>query len=211
MRTFTSLITEALSDDFAPSKYQAQVGLWINDCLRLMARNAHIPLSDDTSSPSVVAGTASYSLPTDLVRVVEVWNTSTHEPLEEVDQTWIDDQPATSGTPQAYALYQGNLVLWPTPSAVTPIQLRYISTSADLAGSDPLAGVIPDEHAETVVTYCRWHLFRMEDDVEMATYWQAQHEAAFIKLKADLQHRGRRVRQVPGMWRTTRAPRFVRP
>lgn len=213
-RTFSSLVTEALGNDFDSSTYSTQVGIWVNDCLRLLARNAHIPLADATNSPTIVSGTASYALPSDFVRVVEVWNTSLHEPLEEVDQTWIDDQDAATGVPTAYALYGANIVFYPTPNAgvsTIPIQLRYIKTSADISGANPLSGVIPDEYGDVIVAYCRWHLFRMEDDVEMASFWENQFNLGFAKLKADLQKRGAGVRQVPGMWKTTRRPRFSRP
>lgn len=210
-RTFSSIVTEALGNDFDSTTYSTQAGIWVNDCLRLLARNAHIPLSDATNSPTIVAGTASYSLPSDFIRAVEVWNTSTHEPLEQVDQSWIDQQAAASGTPEAFALYQGNIVFYPTPSAATSIQLRYIKTSSDLSGVNPLSGVIPDEYGDVIVDYLRWHLFRMEDDVQLAAFWEAQFNEAFAALKADLQKRGNATRQIPGMWRSEKRPRFVRP
>lgn len=209
-RTFSSVVTEALSDDFDSSKYSTLTGQWLNDALKLMARSSRIPLADVTHNPTVVAGTASYPLPADFVRLVDVWNTETHDPLVEADQSWIDDQPAASGTPTVYALYGNTIVFYPTPAQASPVQLRYIKTSADLSGTGAISGVIPDEYGDTLVAYCRWHLFRAEDDIEMSLFWKSEFNETFQKLKADLQLRSNSVRQIPGQSRS-RAPRFVRP
>lgn len=209
-RTFTSVVAEALGDDFAESKYGTRVGTWLNDALKLMARSSRIPLAEATSTPTIVAGTSSYPLPADFIRLVEVWNTATRDPLTEADPAWINDQAVASGVPYAYALSGNTIVFYPTPSAATTLQLRYIKTSADLSGTGAISGVIPDEYGDALVAYCRWHLFRAEDDIEMSVFWKNEFNETFQKLRADLQMRSNAVRQIPGPARS-RAPRFARP
>lgn len=211
-RTFTSVVTEALgAADFDATTYTTQAGVWLNDALRLLARDSRLPLEDATATLVATAATPTTALPATLIRVLDVFDPATHELLEEVTQEWIDDRDAATATPTAYALYGSTIVWYPTPAATRNFTIHFIAAPADIAGSTVISGVIPDEYGDALVAFIRWHLFRMEDDFEMALAWKNEWTQQKRELAADLTMRGRRIRRTPNMFTGAGALTFRRP
>jgi hypothetical protein len=214
-QTYADIQTQVLWDDFSQDKYRSAARQAILDAIGEVARQVRLPANETSQALTLTSGTGSYSVPTG-VRLIEVFDSDIDEPLAEVSQQWIDDQPASNGRPAVFALYGQNLTLYPTPdSAAYPITVRYLRQGNVPANdNDPMAAVtgIPEDYLHGLVEYARARLFRYEDDPDMSTFWDAQWQATLRKLKGDMQRRntGRR-RQVPGMFATTPGPRFARP
>lgn len=215
-RTFLQLQNESLGDDFDALKYREQVKVWINQAVGKIARRVQLirPLQG-TAALNTVAGQAGYTLPADDARVLSLREPALARPLEPVSIDAIDEQQSSSssrGSPQLYALFGGQIVLYPIPDAVYALEQRYERDSTVLvADGDTLP--LPDAYGDLPVTWTRARLFEAEDDAEMATYWQGRFDREFVELRSDVgrENRGRR-RRLPSMWdQPAPGPRFQRP
>lgn len=208
--TFADVYNDALSDDFTGTTATTRAKQAVNDALRDIARQTRLPALEASSALSIVAGTASYALPTDFVRVIEMYDPTFHEPLTETSQEALDSYAAGSGRPLWFALYGGSIVLSPTPTAGQTVSLRYQKVGATLT-SDASTLPIPDEYAHMLVEYARSRLYRFDDDAEMSVFWAAEYARSLARLRGDMQLLTRSVRRVPGPYRGLRVPRFVEP
>src|SRR3954447_18818031 len=109
-QTFADLQIQTLHDDFDASKYRSHARQAILDAIGEIARQVRLPANETSQQLTIVSGTGSYSVPT-WVRLLEVVVPQTDEPLAEVSQQWIDDQPNSTGRPAVFALYGQNLTL----------------------------------------------------------------------------------------------------
>lgn len=211
-RTFEQLRDEVLHDDFDASRYRVRAEEAINDALREIARKIDLPLMQGTATISLTSGTSSYTLPTGFVRIKSLRDDQTRDHLDPLDVSTFDDLDSQPGTAEVYAVYGGQLHVWPTPSADRTLTLRYRgvpSTFSDV--SQPVSSVIPDELSHLVVKYARSRLFALEDDQPMADFWRAQFERDLMAAKGDLQaSSGRTIRKIgrrrQGMWPRVRRP-----
>jgi hypothetical protein len=211
-RTYLDLQNDALGDDFDAGKYRVSVKQWINDALQDIARVAHIPGLEATWSPDILAGEASYELPSDKIRLLSAFGDDSR-PLGEVAIEDIDTTPAGSGRPVEFAQSGGNVVFYPAPDQAYTVTFRYLTSLAALTADIDAASLeIPDAYADMVVAFVRSRLFRKEDDVQMSQFWRSEYERDLLRLKADVQRRSRsRVRQIPGPYGRPSYPRFQRP
>lgn len=199
--TLAELRTQALHDDFDASKYSARVNQFINDWLGEIFSTTNLAAADQTATIALVAGTISYPLPATSVRVQEILDQSTNPatPLIELTQEGFDTLPVSTGTPVYFVLNAGNVVLWPTPGAGGSLLLRYRADATALT-ADGDKPAIPNKYRKVLVAHARAQLFALEDDPAMAASWQGERDAITARLRADLQRRSRRTRQVPRMW-----------
>jgi hypothetical protein len=210
-QSFLDLQNLALHNDFAPATYRALAAQSILDALGKIGRTTQLPANEEVATVSVLAGTSTYQLPAANVRVLEVYDANGSQ-LSNVGIDALDQHPSTAATVSGYALFAGNIIFWPTPSAPSTISLRYLGTttgpSLDTDGMAATTG-IPEDYLGALVSYARARLFEKEDDGEMAAYWDAQWEKGRAQLRADVQRRDRsRVRRIPGMWQAASVPRF---
>lgn len=216
-RTYLELQAEALHDDFDPIKYRTYVKRWINDALRKIARRSNIPELQGLTQLTLVAGTAAYGLPADSLRVVSVFDATVGEdrgPLEETTQVDIDALPVASGTPFAFAVHAGKIVLYPTPDRSTyQLFVRYLRNAAELVNdTDTVVASMPDDYVDLLVTYARSRLYRAEDDQATAAALKAEFEDELGRMRADVQHPSRRRKRTGGMFTGSGAvPAFRRP
>src|SRR3954447_742379 len=203
-QTFADLQIQTLHDDFNADKYRSTARQAILDAIGEVARQVRLPANETSQSLTLVSGTGAYTLPTG-GRLVEVFPSQIDEPLAEVSQQWIDDQPDSRGRPAVFALYGQHLTLHPTPhSASYPVTVRYLK-QGNVPGNDTdqMASVtgIPEDYLHGLVEYARARLFRYEDDPDMSAFWLAQWQDTLRKLKGDMQRRNvGRHRQIPGMF-----------
>jgi hypothetical protein len=213
-RTFLQLQQQALGVDFDPAAYQALVKEWINEAVHRVARRAKLRTTRKTFSPTLVAGTGAYSLPSDFVRLLSLRNTTDAADLQEVDVDDIDNMPAGSSKPSIFAQDGQQLVLYPTPDRAYALTLRYEGNLSFVNDTDTTDTVgFPDDYADLLVTYARSRLFRAEDDFEAAGQYMGEFNAGVAELKGDLQLLTRgRPKQVPSMFdRRPAGPRFQVP
>jgi hypothetical protein len=212
-QSFVDLQNQALSRDFDAATYRAEARQAILDALGEIARKVQLPANERVTTITLTPGQASYALPSANIRVLGIFRD--HEPLHYIPQLQLDDQEVVVGIPTAYALYAGSVDLWPTPARSEELTIRFLGTTGVPAGDGDLMAAVtglPEDYLHGLVEYARFRLFRLEDDFEAASYWQAQWQATLNALRSDIQRRDRsRVSQVPGMYPIPSGPRFVRP
>lgn len=203
-QSYLDIQNSALGNDFDPNVYRPLAKQSILDALGEIARKVQMPANEDTASVVTVAGTASYLLPATNIRVLTVFDAADGAELESVTQEAVDANPSQAARPSGYALYAGNIVLWPTPQTVRTLTLRFLgATGLPSLDTDIMQAAtgVPEDYLHGLVEYARWRLFRQEDDFEAARFWQGEWQATLLSLKADVQRRDRsRKRQVPGMF-----------
>lgn len=211
-RTFKELQDAVLGDDFDATTWRAEAKRQLVDAVRRIARRVRLPLRELTQAINTAAGTNTYTLDALVVRVNSLRNTGTREPLEEVEIEWIDDQPVSSGVPAYFAVVGQSLVLYPTPNAVTALELRHQGRATEFA-SDDATLPFDDEWADLPISYARAKLFRAQDDYEAAAVYMNDYRTGLLEMAADYGRRSRtRRRRTPGMFAgDSSGPRFVRP
>jgi hypothetical protein len=213
-RTYLDLQNEALGNDFDPATYRARAKQWLSEAVHRVARRARVRTWRASYAFPIVAGSASYLLPSDFVRLQTIRNTADAADLVEVDVDDIDNMPASSGQPTMFAQDGLNVVFYPTPDRVYPVTGRYERSGTFGQDTDTTDTVgFPDDYADLLVTYARSRLFRAEDDFEAAGVYMGEFEAQVLAMKGDLQLLTRgRPKQVPSMFeRRPGPPRFSRP
>jgi hypothetical protein len=211
-RTFEQLRDEVLHDDFDSSTYRVRAEEAINDALREIARKIDLPLMQGTSTVSLTSGTGAYSLPTGFVRIKSLKDDDSDDPLDPVSIDFFDDLDDSPGTPEVYAVYGGQLHVWPVPNSSRTLTLRYRGVPATFTDvGDPVSSVLPDELAHLVVKYARSRLFALEDDQPMADFWRAQFDRDVMVAKGDLQMTSGRTTRKIGRRRIRPFPRVRRP
>jgi hypothetical protein len=205
--------TQALADDFSSAKYSTQALRAINDAIADVLRSARIPVREQIAAVAVSAGTRTYALPANTLRVLAVEDASGGL-LEQLDATWIDARGSDRGAPAGYALFGGTLTLYPLPLGrhdadrahpADPVRPRY-----GRRGRSPPTG-IPDSYQDMLVAFARSRLFRFEDDAEMSAFWRAEYERDLRRLRGDMGMRARRGgARVPGMMRCAVARSWCR-
>jgi hypothetical protein len=212
-QTFAQLYGQVLGDDFDSSKYLTDAKQAINDAIDDIARQASVPLLEGAWTVPIVAGTATYTLPADDVRLLSAFDAELHQSLSESDQETLDVSSPASGRPTTFAQYGGSVTFYPTPNRAYSVQVRYLRDPASITadGAD-ITTVMPDSYAFAVVAFARARLFAREDDPQLSAFWRSEYERDLGRIKGDLGRRSRgRVRQVPGPYRQRLAPRFLRP
>ncbi|UTI65606.1 hypothetical protein NBH00_05195 [Paraconexibacter antarcticus] len=184
--------------DFDTNSYLPRAQAWVNDGLREIARRTNIPALDMIATVALVPGTNAYNLPTDSIRVRSLVDPLYIRELDQIDIGDIDSLVPLGSEPIYYALFDNQLVLYPTPSSARNLTLRYQALPGLLAGTD-LQATIPDDYSHLIVCFVRARLFRAEDDYEAAGVWLAEFERLLGHLRADLQRQAPfKVRQIRG-------------
>lgn len=212
-QTYLDLQNEALSADFNPDTYRAVAKQAIADALSDMARQVDLPGMRGTWTPTITAGVASLTLPSDDLRILSAYDSVNHVPLDEVSQEAIDNAPIGRGRPQAYSVYGTSATLYPTPDQAYTLVFRYAKDISGEADTTDLSVYVPDSYLNAAVSFARHRMFRLEDDAQMSQFWRAEYERDLLRMKADLQRGDRNlIRQIPGPYRALRgSPRFLRP
>lgn len=199
-QTFRDLQLEALGNDFDSSVYLTRTKQWLNDAMKDVARRVNVPSLEATATVSVVADTVSYPVPADMLRLLELVDVPRRYLLREVDRTTLDMAANARATPTAFALFDNQIVLWPTPDAPNTLTLRYQQNPLALAvDADVSTATVPDEYAHMLVCFVRARLFAAEDDFEAAAFWKAEYTEQLTRMKADVQRQSvSRIRQISG-------------
>lgn len=147
------------------------VDLFINMALRRYA-NRHVwpwLVDTDSTNTATVAGTGSYSVPSDHIRTLSVTvddNSDLQAVLPRQFVTW----GGREGFPAYYTVEQSLLKLAPTPSDAWTLVHEYLKTEPTISG-DTDTPLIPDAHLDIVLWgAAQYGHTRLKD-------WQAAREA----------------------------------
>lgn len=199
MSTLIQLRTDVLLQGFEQTRLGSVIDAKLNEGLQRVARRLLIRFEEVDYAISTVASTATYAIPSDLLRVRSVRDTTTPRQLSVVDVTDMDSYVASSGRPRIYAIDASNLRFYPTPDAVYSMSLRYWKNPATLVNDTDIPGIPADYH-DLLATWAKARLYEYEDDVSMAQYFQAKFTTDLNAAAADLQNQDVEATQVPSMW-----------
>ncbi len=204
MSTFLELQEEVLNYGFDPSRYRGRVKSWLNQAQSRIARKLKIGDLYVTSTITTAKGTASYTLPTALIRLTGLTMGADAYRLDYVDDPdrLVADNEAgqNTGEPTEFAVTGKSIVLSPVPDAVYSLTLTYFGRPADMV-NDTDVSTLPADYHDLMVSWALERAFRSEDDAEMAQFYRNEYKLDLADAGTDLQMTvDDSPKQVPGTW-----------
>ena len=197
---FKALQDEVLNHGFDEA-YRSRVKIWLNEAIQKIGRSIMMPSLTETFTVSQTSGTSTVAMPTNLVRIINVFDPTNTRQL--VPTPFVDMQSYTerSGDPLSYAIDEasGSLLLYPTPTSQNSLVIRYYAAPDELS-ADSDAPAIPSAYQDLILTYALSRAFRAEDDYEAAAKFHQDFLEDLARAQTDLQYRDTHSRQVPGTW-----------
>ena len=179
----------------------------VNDAVNDIKMRMRWEWLKSTSVVNLVAGTSSYPMPSDFVRMAHpfmLWDgTNLNNTLQELtpDEFWQMYPPtnlSTPGTPQVFMVDSNVLTIWPSPSTTfisTYPMLRYIyfkGAARPLGTADQASAIdVPPEFLECVVAFGKW---KMKLFLEYPD-WQAEQQRyeQSLRVQMNANNAGRRT------------------
>lgn len=211
-----SALTQAVLAHQMPFSSTTQVQQWINDGLAYMARHADWPTYQRVSTLTTSAAQPTQqpyalTLPTDFVEMYELVDLGNQMPLHYYsfrDLSAFGNAPpgATGlaldslpslGRPFQYALYDGNIWLWPWPDAAYNLGCYYKSSPALLVQPTDTPE-IPAAYHHLLVTYAVCYAWRANEDGPEAERWWQMFMREFNDAKWDVQNTDDQTLQIVG-------------
>lgn len=207
--TFLLQLRERLSEPNEGFWSDRYLRTTLNEAARDIARKSEALVVDATLV--IVANTATYALPTNVVKVLEPitytpTGSSYRYPLVPVERhaaisRWGMHQDIAAGTPDTctttgYAPSM-SLVLYPKPSTAGTVNYRYAKTPTDLTTTgtqDSSTLDIPGGWEDVALDYAEWRCWLKKRDREGA----ADARARYMEGLAGLTEAGNRQIQTPG-------------
>ena len=164
----------------------SRINNFINDGYLLACKRVNYFVDEATQDFSTVNGTTKYSLPANLAKVREVWDTGRSFVLTPVGLRDIDNSSSTQkGPPTWYALDGANVHLYPTPDGIYSLELRYwlLPTVLSADGDTP---TIPAEWHHMLWEYAVAQCYWADDDAAMGQQWDNKFATSFAEFAADV-------------------------
>ena len=192
---------EVVSNAFSATIYNSLVTRWANMALGRIGRRVPSLQRNAVDDVALVAGTAAYSTPADMIRLRQAAITARRLVLLQILDTDLDALSDSRGIPRALALISDTqLQVWPTPSSAMTLNLRYWAAPAPLADDDDEPDIPADYH-DLLVLFCRAKCFQKEDDPEMHDQLMARFESDLLLMRSDLARPSTmRQRRTPSMF-----------
>jgi hypothetical protein len=208
-RTFLDLQEEVLAHGFG-ARYRPRVKVWLNEALGKLARQSVSIGFEFDVSVVVSPGITTYAIPGSVASLIDVRDVTGFH-LTNLSRDDIDNYPVAKGSPLAYTLFRGQLLIAPTPTTGTTLRVRYhgrpgrLNLDADETG-------IPTEYEDLLVHYALWHAYLGEDDPEMGNVHKQEWMEGVQEFRRDTQLEDEsQTQQIPGMMPRTMRPWFRRP
>ncbi len=189
MPRLVDLQHEVLSHQFSASQYSDYIRDQINQGQNYITAQTDFRQLQRTEAIQTVSGTATYALPTDFQRLVNVTvelPNGTIVPLASDANTQIDLEEVLSGQPERFSIDGTNLRLWPTPSAAQTVRLRYYRIPVALTNAGDVS-LIPEQYHHLLVTYALWHCWQRENDYSAAQYHKGRFDEDIMKCRGEVQ------------------------
>lgn len=189
MATRLDLKTTVLAHQFSSANYSALIDKWLNEGVKKVYRRSNMRVGQTTSTINTVAGTNSYSLPSDFNSFISLRNTSI-TPNEELDELSASDFDANTdssvGTPYLFSVYGSTLYIYPTPQSAGTLVLRYWKLPTDMT-TDNDEVPLPDDYENVIVEYALKKCYAAEGDIEMSNFHNQNFETELVQLAGELQ------------------------
>lgn len=204
MATFKAIQDEVLAYGFDPTAYRARVQSWINEAQSRIARSLELADLLTSSTQATANGTATYTFPTDLIRLDDIVDAALPGQLQVQDISWVLQANAAgtiTGRPTDYAQATSTTyTLSPVPDAVYTMTLTYYKRPTDLS-ADADVSILPVDYHDLMVSYALQRAYRAEDDAQMAQFYRGEFERDLRQLGTDRQYViDDAPRQIPGTW-----------
>lgn len=190
--TYATLKT-AIQDytDNAESTFVSNLALFIREAEERIFKNVQLSLFRKNSSGSTTASNKYLNIPSDFLAPfsLSVVNESAHEFLEYKDVNFVQSftpNPATTGTPRYYALFDvSNFILAPTPDATYTAELHYYYRPASLTAGADSGTTWLSENAPNAMLYgslVEAYTF-MKGDPDLLNTYNQRFSEAVVSLK----------------------------
>jgi hypothetical protein len=205
LETFGECVNEVLQYGFndGPQVNRARVERWINEGQKQIAREVEAPEFQTTQTLTLIQGQWKYQLPTDFLRMQDIYYPELVARLRPLDLQQYDmAAPAKfEGPPEMYTLYANELWLFPTPNNSTDtLEVRYIKTAPILTAEGDLP-LLDKDYLHLLTDYAVQRAFAAEDDIESATAWRTRYKEDLDAYASDKQRRDvDRPRTLDGSW-----------
>lgn len=155
----------------------------INTGLRRMTREMDWPWLQVYSTIPLVAGTDTYALPTNVVRIVRASldgdAITSSEPVDMLNYFDI------SATPERFVVEGGNIRIGPKPVIAGTLKYVYIRPEPKLV-NDADVVLAPDQYEDVIVTYAAIHQATRLKDLQLVNALDAVREQSLRAIRRDV-------------------------
>jgi hypothetical protein len=181
-------ITRAFGDESGAQITEADIIRWINSGQNEINKKNRILKA--TATTPLVIGTRSYTFPTPNILEIETLQVA-GKPLQymsfkEANEYITKEDPTFTASDTPYLWYEwgGEILLYPTPSAVYDLTLYYIQYPTPIVtGADTLS--IPDSYFEPLLQYCMTQAYEQDDDWTGSANKHQQFKESLTELAED--------------------------
>lgn len=178
--------SEVLNHGFDPVLFpQGRIDGYINDAYMRIVTTVNYFTNEASQAYVTVAGNSSLPWPADVGDIRSLVNTDSHRVLSQASLADLDGAPASSGTPQIYAVDGSALRLYPTPNGVYNLLLRYWRLPSPMVLDTDIPVIPPTWHRALWYWGCK-EAYASEDDAATAQYWEAQFNSTVAEFAADV-------------------------
>lgn len=152
-------------------------------------------LEATSSSINTVGGSSALTMPARFLRTISLSNpgssyTLLYEDYENIAKVFPALETTQAAAPLYYYFLNNTIHLYPVPTGVVALRLRYTTWPTELAVSDLEAAiVIPPRHHRVLLNGALSKLYAMEDDPENSALQKAEFEARIDNMAEDLLRR----------------------
>lgn len=199
-RTYRELINEVLEFQFAPGKYESLTKKWLNDAQQQLVLESEIRVQESEVAYTTLTTDPTLELPEDFSRLIDLFNTETHELMIPLDPREFDTLVESVGRPTHYTVIDNEVNVYPTPSGTYKLGLRYWRLPKDMV-ADSDQPEIPKQYHSILISYAMWKAYLRENDYQAAQVWAADWASSLLKMRGQVQSDvfdG--PRQVGGSW-----------
>ena len=193
LETFGEVVNEVLNFGFndGPQVNRGRIERWINEAQFQIAREVEASEFQSTEELTLKQGTHKYPLPSDFLRIQDIYYPELVARLKPLDLPQYDmTSPAKfEGPPENYTLYGNELWLFPTPNNSTDIlEVRYIKNAPALKAEGDIP-LLDKNYLHLLVDYAVTRAFEAEDDLEAAQAHKARFKEDLDGYATDKQWR----------------------
>lgn len=204
MATVQEIRENVLAYGFSSANFTSRINRWIDEAQRVMFRKAGLRMKEEAYEFETVAGTKEYSLPSKFGSIVSLFNHTTepHENLVEIESIKeYDEMEETKGEPVNYIIHKNQIYIWPIPSSVYKLTLRYNIVPSSIAAENSASPTIAEDFIYLIEEYVLFKCFGAEGDIELANYHKGLFDTGMVDFVGMMNTDSRDgVRQIEGAW-----------
>lgn len=210
LKNFLGIVNEVLNFGFndGPQVNRGRIEAWVNEAHFQIARQVEAPEFQEAYIFNQEMGVWEYPLPSDFLRVQDIWYPEQESRLRPVDlQTFNMTNPQViQGCPAIYTLYKDKLLVFPAAGGDgEELVMHYIKQPPALEQQTDIPLLNPN-YWHLLIDYAVCRAFEAEDDYEASQQFQGRFQRDLAAYATDVQERSNdRPRVIDGTWTPSRA------